>query len=1060
MIKGLLLCLFVGLLGLIACVGITHGEQLQVESILDVNIKLVSDNFTYDSASESFIGDVSSGCNLTTFTAKYISGIRPDKYNWILKNATTGVIIEEKTYLSPVDNYTHDFCQVGSYSLFVNASTIDGNFRVIPVGVRAVKPNTGYVGYSPLLFDFIEPYDPLFNPWEYVVYYFASPDSPKVDSYRFDFGDSVIIDSTDYQVRHQYPKILGKTYHGSVTAKNNTPMIYPDKKVKFDLTPIPPPTVDFNIYNVSSNQKITKAPVPVTIKLESVSTWPYYGINYPYYPDQTYFGWNWTTNIWDYFMINGYSDSHDIPGPIYPDTITYTKPGIYNITHYIADNFTDGTPGFYSNFYGNHTTKQLIVYDPIVPDFTYSVAESCAFPLIVTFKDNSKGSRIDKWLWDFDDGTTKITTVNTTEHTYHNAKTYQVNMTAYNTTYLISENYTKPVIAEGLFANFTYKPQVIETAKGSPVIVQFNSTSHGVDPRTLYEWEFEKKGQKYHNVTRNATMSYTDQGLFNVTLTVTKQSDDKCNGAKNTTKKQIRVNEFLEIRFSYQQIFSTNSYKVQFKDESTDTPTQRMWKFYHKNNVDYDTVLNDPNPQYTYPEKGQYRVELYVANDKGTGYSVEKWITVNENLKADFDPNITKGVSPLVVKFTDQSIPQEGINKWLWDFGDGSTITTKNPEHKFTLPAGIAQKQFNVNLTVTNQSTGASNSIIKKIDVIQPLVADFTPKGKVPTDLAQGVQFYDQSTGNVTGFLWNFDDGSTNATKNPEHKFPNYGVYNVSLTVSNTYYGAGNTTRNIVNITDKSSPVIKDFSANTTTINPGSTVVFTPQVQGPDIRSYYWTFGDGQTSTLSQPSHRYELPGKYDVSLKITSDFGTDMKTKPGYIIVRGLIPSFTTVPAGFAVVNTPVTFIDTSKGVPVKWHWDFGDGTFDESDTKNSTTHRYTEAKVYSIVLTVTNWEGLIKTASLPMTIVNKTVPQDVNFDVPEQQYSGKAPLEVQFEDTTPAQYNVTSRLWEFGDGTNSFEQAPKHKYEKPGQYSVTLTVRNDAGTNEKRRVAYVVVI
>jgi PKD repeat protein len=109
---------------------------------------------------------------------------------------------------------------------------------------------------------------------------------------------------------------------------------------------------------------------------------------------------------------------------------------------------------------------------------------------------------------------------------------------------------------------------------------------------------------------------------------------------------------------------------------------------------------------------------------------------------------------------------------------------------------------------------------------------------------------------------------------------------------------------------------------------------------------------------------------------------------------------------------------------------------------------------------MTATNWEPVSDSISHKLTIVNTSVPQNVDFEVPGLQYSGTAPFDVQFEDKTPAQSNVIDWFWEFGDGTNSFEQAPTHRYDKAGQYTVTLTVRNENGTNEKRRVAYVVVL
>jgi PKD repeat protein len=57
-----------------------------------------------------------------------------------------------------------------------------------------------------------------------------------------------------------------------------------------------------------------------------------------------------------------------------------------------------------------------------------------------------------------------------------------------------------------------------------------------------------------------------------------------------------------------------------------------------------------------------------------------------------------------------------------------------------------------------------------------------------------------------------------------------------------------------------------------------------------------------------------------------------------------------------------------------------------------------------------------------------------------------GNIPLTVQFMDNT--QNSVTGWLWEFGDGTQSIAQHPKHTYFEAGDYSVRLTTTGTGGT------------
>jgi len=80
--------------------------------------------------------------------------------------------------------------------------------------------------------------------------------------------------------------------------------------------------------------------------------------------------------------------------------------------------------------------------------------------------------------------------------------------------------------------------------------------------------------------------------------------------------------------------------------------------------------------------------------------------------------------------------------------------------------------------------------------------------------------------------------------------------------------------------------IIADFSAN---INEGSIplpVQFTDETYISEPHTWFWDFGDGNTSTMQNPQHTYTDPGKYTVSLTATSDDGTDTETKVDYITV------------------------------------------------------------------------------------------------------------------------------------------------------------------------------
>ncbi|MDE0958198.1 MAG: PKD domain-containing protein, partial [Planctomycetota bacterium] len=85
---------------------------------------------------------------------------------------------------------------------------------------------------------------------------------------------------------------------------------------------------------------------------------------------------------------------------------------------------------------------------------------------------------------------------------------------------------------------------------------------------------------------------------------------------------------------------------------------------------------------------------------------------------------------------------------------------------------------------------------------------------------------------------------------------------------------------------------IADFSGTPTSGTVGMTVVFSDLSSGGPASSWNWTFGDGTTSTLQNPSHSYANAGNYDVSLSVTGPGGTSVLNRVGYIVVVAL-PQF-----------------------------------------------------------------------------------------------------------------------------------------------------------------------
>lgn len=155
------------------------------------------------------------------------------------------------------------------------------------------------------------------------------------------------------------------------------------------------------------------------------------------------------------------------------------------------------------------------------------------------------------------------------------------------------------------------------------------------------------------------------------------------------------------------------------------------------------------------------------------------------------------------------------------------------------------------------------------------------------------------------------------------------------------------------------------FVFTPTPVTAGIPVLFDATASRPgsgasQIASYAWTFGDGSTGTGATVNHAFNTAGTYTVTLTVTNDRGMSASTTQQVAATLTAAPAAAfefspTTPA----VNGPVFFnAASSRAAPgrniVKYNWDFGDGS--PNGSGSSTSHVYTAANTYKVVLTVTD--------------------------------------------------------------------------------------------------------
>jgi PKD repeat protein len=154
--------------------------------------------------------------------------------------------------------------------------------------------------------------------------------------------------------------------------------------------------------------------------------------------------------------------------------------------------------------------------------------------------------------------------------------------------------------------------------------------------------------------------------------------------------------------------------------------------------------------------------------------------------------------------------------------------------------------------------------------------------------------FTDRSTdpdGGIAGWTWDFGDGTTASEQNPSHSYAAAGSYTVGLTVRDTDGATGVST---VVVTVQNPPPNSAPVASFTTACTNLACSFRDASTDADgtVVAWTWSFGDGTSSTVQNPSHSYSVAGTYTVSLRVTDNLGA-ASTASRSVTVTAPAPAF-----------------------------------------------------------------------------------------------------------------------------------------------------------------------
>lgn len=552
------------------------------------------------------------------------------------------------------------------------------------------------------------------------------------------------------------------------------------------------------------------------------------------------------------------------------------------------------------------------------------------------------------------------------------------------------------------------------TSGCTPLIVNFTDQSTGA---TSWKWNL---GNGSTSSQKNPSVIYNTPGTYTIQLTVTNG-----NGSNSITKTNyITVFAPPTPDFSVDISGGCAPLRVKFNNKTlpgTGSIASQEWS------MGEGTVYNSSNPSHKFANPGTYTVNLTVTNTAGCTRSVTKsgYIQVNTGVKPDFSISAPKNCKPPETLTTRNLSTGVGTMTYQWIWGDGANTFGFSPSHTYN-----GTGPYTVTL-VAKSSLGCFDTLRKNNFVT---LKNIQTKFNVPDQacVTELINFENTSSQIPVSVLWNLGDGTSSQLNRFQKSYPSIGTYPVKMIATFRDCKDSISKNLIINSKPRS-----DFRAiNTVACKAPLTVQF--QDASIAAVSWKWDFGDGSSSTNSNPQHTYQSDGEYTVQLIVTNASGcSDTIVKKSLVRIAPPILNPLIIPnGGCAPLSVQFFANSTSLDSIQSWEWDLGNGT--QSFTRN--TFNTYDSGTYSIKLKIQTTQGCQVSILLTNAVRAGTKPT-ASFTTNKSTACANEP--VQFRDGSTGNPNE----WKWYYNTFFFSQAKNSDYgiSDTGTIRIKLIVSNN---------------
>lgn len=598
--------------------------------------------------------------------------------------------------------------------------------------------------------------------------------------------------------------------------------------------------------------------------------------------------------------------------------------------------------------------------------------------------------------------------------------------------------------------NATPIPVIASARTVQEALVTFSAAESSGDElvKLTYSWDFGDGSKGTGETVRHL---YAKPGTYAITLTV----DDGMNlpNSIQRTSSELIVNASPVAKLTHPPLVAPNVPFLLDGSESVDPDGNiRKYEWF----VNGTSVGEGQTLQTHISTPGYHSIRLKVSDDSGFE---EAYGIATSQIRVNHSPVVRWGSEPMVTEpgratrfSAARSTDTDNTSlTYTWNFGDGAVYTGETVSHAFAAPGTFP---FTISADDGEGLVNSVTTIQAQIRVNQsPIVVSepYIRSNSMQVSLdASGS--YDPD-GSALRFTWILPDGTRRNEASFTWTAPKPGLHPISLILDDGESLGNSRVSQAVQVMINRAPVaVVDTLIEACS---GNIIIFSSaRSYDPDgdLFTTTWDFGDGNTSTDSNPVHMYTQPGVYTVKLTLNDGFSPQPTVAIIPVRIEGSPKAIIPFEEITVCANTTVAFDGTKSTDPNgsigSFSWDFGDGN---SGLGANVTHSYLEPGVYDVILTV------IGAGSGTCSNISQATARVIVVEGPEARFTIPrvvAPRDPIVLDGRPSTYDgsIQSVTWEVfkRDQLVTTLTGIESRFvpDEPGTYRIVMTLRTQSST------------